>query len=272
MKTNKTISFIFLVASTLFFTSCEKDDDVAKPTINNLEIGIANNHVAYAGADLHIEAEVEAVNNIDLITVEIHQEEGSSDEIVASYDEYTGLKNTTFHQHIDIPAETPTGTYHVHITVTDQAGYQTTVEEEIGIQELTDEEAPEITITSAPENGQAFSSNETISISGEITDNITLAGMFVALVKESDNISDTDVDDENPNVIVMFHTHDFEDPDETEFTASIAVGAKNDNNMTPAPIQGENAWRPGNYYILVKSKDAKNNWAISNHYPIVITL
>ena len=70
----------------------------------------------------------------------------------------------------------------------------------------------------------------------------------------------------------MLHTHDFDDPDETEFTASIAVGAANDNNMTPAPIQGDNAWRSGNYYILVKSKDAKGNWAYSSHYPIVINL
>lgn len=274
MKTTiKTLALIFIASGTLFFTSCnDDDDDVSKPTISIMELGIADSHIAYAGADLHIEAEIEAINNIDLVNVEIHQEEGSSDEIVASYDEYAGLKNTTFHKHVDIPAGTPEGTYHVHITVTDQAGYQTTVEDEIEIEELVDEEAPVITVTSAPESGQAFSSGQTISISGGITDNITLAGMFVALVKESDNIADADVDDESPNVIIMLHTHDFEDPDETDFTASIVVGAENDNNMTPAPIQGENAWRSGNYYILVKSKDAKDNWAISNRYPVVINL
>ena len=274
MKTTiKTISLLLIVSGLVLFNSCDKDDeDIIKPVISDLELGIGNSHVAYQGADLHIEAEIEAEGRIDVITVEIHQEEGSSDEIEASYDEYAGLKNTTFHKHVDIPAETPTGTYHVHITVTDQEGNQTTVEDEIEIEELADEEAPEINISSAPESGKSYANGETITISGTITDNISLAGMVVALVKESDNISDADVTGVNTSVIIMLHTHDFEDPDETEFTASIAVGAANDNNMTPAAIEGANAWRPGNYYILVKCKDAKGNWAYSSHYPIVINL
>ena len=271
--TIKTISLLLIVSGMILFNSCNKDDeDIVKPVISDLELGIGNSHVGYQGADLHIEAEIEAVNNIDVISVEIHQEEGSSDEIEATYDEYAGLKNTTFHKHVDIPAETPTGTYHVHITVTDQEGYQTMVEEEIEIEELTDEEAPEINISSAPENGASYSDGETITISGTVTDNISLAGLLVTLVYEPDNIADADVSGANTSVIVMLHTHDFEDPDEYEFTASIAVGAVNDNNMTPAPIEGDNAWRSGNYYILVKSKDAKVNWAYSNHYPIVINL
>lgn len=277
MKTTfKTIALLFIATSTLFFTSCEKDDDVAKPVINILELGLADSHVAYIGADLHIEAEIEAEGRIDVITVEIHQEEGSSDEIVATYDEYAGLKNITdFHKHVDIPAETTAGTYHVHITVTDQEGNQTTVEDEIEIEELADEEAPEITVSSAPENGRNLTSGETVTISGTATDNISLAGMVVALVYESDNLADADVSgaaNTDNKAIVMLHTHDFEDPDETEFSASISVGAANDNNMTPAAITGNNAWRSGNYYILVKCKDAKGNWAYSDHYPIVINL
>ena len=273
MKTTiKTFAFLFTTTSLLFFTSCEKDDEVPKPVINIWELGLGDSHVAWIGADLHIEAEIEAEGRIDVITVEIHQEEGSSDEIEATFDEYAGLKNTTFHKHVDIPAETTAGTYHVHITVTDQEGNQTTVEDEIEIEELADEEAPEITVSSAPENGATYSTGETIEISGTVTDNVSLTGMLVVLVKESDNIDDADVSGSNSSVITMLHTHDFEDPDETEFTAAIAVGAENDNNMTPAPIQGDNAWRPGNYYILVKSKDAKGNWAYSSHYPIVINL
>ncbi len=269
---------VFLIviafAAGLFFTSCEKDDDVApKPIINNLELGIGNSHVAYIGADLHIEAEIVAEGKIDKITVEIHQEEGSTDEIVVGYDEFAGLKNTTFHKHVDIPATTVAGTYHCHITVTDMDGNSTTVEEEVSIEAMVDDKAPVITISSSPENGKNFANGETISISGSITDNISLAGLVVALVYETDNIADTDVSGiTNTKAIVMLHTHDFEDPDETDFSASIKVGAVNDNNMTPVAIQGDNAWKSGNYYILVKSKDAMGNWAFSNHYPIVINL
>jgi hypothetical protein len=50
------------------------------------------------------------------------------------------------------------------------------------------------------------------------------------------------------------------------------VGAGYDNNMTPAPIEGDNAWQSGNYYILIKAVDAKGNWTYSIHYPIVINL
>lgn len=273
MKTRiKTLALILIATSMLFFTSCEKDDYLPKPVISSLELGLADSHIAYVGADLHIEAEIEALGNIDIISVEIHQEEGSSDEIEATYNEYAGLKNTTFHKHVDIPEETPTGTYHVHITVTDMEGNQTTIEDEIEIEELTDDEAPEITVSFAPENEDNYANGETITISGSLTDNISLAGMLVTLVYESDNIADTDVSGANTSVIVMLHTHDFDDPDEYEFTASIAAGAANDNNMTPTAIEGDNAWRSGNYYILVKCKDAKGNWAYSNHYPININL
>jgi hypothetical protein len=273
MKT-RVLLIAMAFATGLFFTSCDKEEEVAKPVISILELGLDNSHVAYIGADLHIEAEIVAEGKIDKITVEIHQEEGSSEEIDTTYTEFSGLKNTTFHKHVGIPSTTVAGTYHCHITVIDMEGNSTTVEDEISIEELVDTEAPEITISSAPTSGQTFANGQTITISGSVTDNISLAGLVVALVYETDAIADADVSGAaGTKVIVMLHTHDFgDDPDETDFTASIVVGAANDNNMTPAAITGDNAWKSGNYYILVKSKDALANWAISAHYPIVINL
>jgi len=268
---NPRVLFIALTfATSLFLASCDKEEEVAKPIIDLQELGLSDSHVAYIGSDLHIEAEIEAEGKIDKITVEIHQEEGSSDEIVVTYDEFAGLKNTTFHKHVDIPATTVAGTYHCHITVTDQEGNQTTVEDEISIEELVDTEAPVLTITAAPESGKIYTTNNTISISGTVTDNVSLAGLLVALVKESDNITDDAIAGTNTSVIVMLHTHDFTSPTSHTFTASIVVGATNDNNMTPAAIQGNNVWRTGNYYILVKGKDAKGNGFKSSRYPIVL--
>lgn len=273
MKTKVLLfTFVSVFTTGFIFTSCE--DEVAKPIISGLEVGIGDSHVAYIGADLHLDAEIIAEGKIDKVTVEIHKEDGTSDEIEAEYTEFSGLKNATFHKHVDIPATTTAGDYHLHLIVTDLQGNSTTVEAEIAIKELVDTEAPVITITSAPTRGQAFATGQTISISGTITDNISLASMLVALVYESDNIADAAVTGAaGSKIIVMLHTHDFgEDPDETEFTASIKVGATNDNNMTPAVITGANAWKSGNYYLLVKSKDAKANGAISSRYPIVINL
>lgn len=264
----------FSIALMATFSSCNKDDEnetIPKPVISNLEVGLDNSHAAYAGADLHLEAEIVAEGRINKITVEIHQEEGSSDEIVAVYDEYAGLKNTIFHKHVIIPDSTTLGTYHCHITVSDMEGNSTSVEEEIEIEELNDTEAPVLTISSAPTDGQSFANGETISISGHVEDNITMGGILIALVYESDSIADADVDDENPKVIVMLHNHDFgDDPDEYDFDTSIVVGAANDNNTPPAPIQGDNAWKTGNYYILVKAEDAKGNWTFSDHYKVVL--
>lgn len=269
----KTLAIFFTVAIMAIFSSCEKDDDVVpKPVIREIELGIGDSHVAYIGADLHIQAEIVAEGKIDKITVEIHQEEGSGEEIEAEYDEFVGLKNTTFHKHVDIPVTTVAGTYHFHLTVTDQEGNSTTLEEEITIEELADEEAPVLTVSLAPTNGQAFASGETITISGTVTDNTSLAGMLIALVYEDDNIADADVTGANTSVIVMLHTHTFDSEASHTFTASIEDGAANDNNMTPAPIQGDNAWKSGNYYILIKSKDAMGNWVFSSHYPVVINL
>ncbi len=272
---NTRIKFLTIFSSIAIMamvSSCSKDDEsIPKPVISNLEVGLNNSHVAYAGADLHLEAEIVAEGKINKITVEIHQEEGSSNEIVVEYDEFKGLKNTTFHKHVDIPATTPLGNYHCHITVSDMEGSSTTVEEEIAIQEMLDTVAPVLTISSAPTDGQTFANSETISISGHVEDNIALGGMLVALVYESDGIADENVTANNSKVIVMHHTHDFgEDPDEYTFNASIVVGAATDNNTTPAPIQGNNAWKKGNYYILVRVKDAKGNWTFSNHYKVVL--
>ena len=109
-------------------------------------------------------------------------------------------------------------------------------------------------------------------ITGTLTDNVALAGMIVALVRTDDTISDADVKGSNTSVIVMMHTHDFDHPDEFDFTASIAVGAAMDNNMTPAAIQGDNAWESGSYYILIKTSDANGNGTVSAQYPVTINI
>lgn len=286
MNTKYKIKAVFFtIAIIAIFSSCTKDDnenEISKPVVNITELGYENSKIGYAGTDLHIEAEIVAEGKIDRVQIEIHPEgeheksiattlNGDEWEFDTTYTEFSGLKNTTFHKHIEIPLSADTGHYHFHFIVIDMEGNSTTIEEELSLVELVDTEAPVITITSAPANGESFANGETISISGSITDNISLAGMVVALVYESDSIADDDVDDDNPYIIVLLHTHDFgDDPDETDFSATINVGAEYDNNMTPALIQGDNAWKSGNYYILVKSKDLMDNWAISDHYPIKI--
>ncbi len=277
----KTIAAILLVTSIVFFNSCKKDDEtIPKPVVDLTELGYENSKIGYAGTDLHIEAEILAEGKIDKVTIEIHPEgehvkstsmtlhEGEW-EVDTTYTEFSGLKNTTFHKHLDIPVHADTGHYHFHFIVTDMEGQQTVVEEELEIQQPDDDVAPEIAISNAPTNNQEFNNGETISISGTVSDDKALGGMYIGLVRTDQNLTDAEVN--ATNTITLLHTHEFDSPTAHNFSASINVGAQYDNNITPKEITGDIAWQSANYYIVVKCKDAfGGNWTFSSHYPIQI--
>jgi len=279
MKANIYIK-ILLLSTTISLFSCEKDES-ASPLIDDFELGYQDSKKATLGNDLHINAEVVAEAKINTIKVEIHPEEGHDGkgasnpfhegewEFDSTYTEFQGLKNTTFHKHVDIPVTADTGTYHFHLIVTDMEGNQTEIEEDLKLEQPDDTEAPEITITQAPASDETFSNGQTITIKGTITDDQMLGGLYIGLVRNSQNLADESVN--ATNTITMLHTHDFTSPASHTFTASIVTGATQDNNGTPKVITGDIAWQSGNYYILVKSKDAfGGNWAFSRHYPVLI--
>lgn len=133
---NQIIELFFISVLSLGFVACNDDDDsTAKPVITHTEVGHENNKTATAGDDMHLEADIVAEGLIARIDIEIHLEEGGDYEIELSYTDgkYIGVRNTEFHEHIDIPADAPTGEYHLHFTVTDKAGQQTTVESDVNI-------------------------------------------------------------------------------------------------------------------------------------------
>jgi hypothetical protein len=278
---------VFLIATflatALFLTSCDKDDEVAKPVITILELGKGDSHgndrIAIIGSDVHIEADVVAEGKIDKIQVRIHpegehhEEEGNHKEweIDTIYTKFSGLKNTIFHEHLDIALHAEPGEYHFDFIVTDMEGNQSSAEANIEIQQPDDAVAPEITISNAPTNNQAFSNGETITISGSVSDDKALGGIYIGLVRADQNLKDAEVN--ATNTITMLHTHDFGSPTAHNFSASINVGAAQDNNITPKDITGDIGWQSANYYIVVKCKDAfGGNWTFSNHYPLVINL
>lgn len=136
MKITKTM--IALLMFSFVITSCKKDDDVEAtlpPQISGLEIGTNNSKIAYQGNDVHVEAEVSATANLASVTLEIHPEGAAAGwEFKEVYTEgIVGLKNAAFHQHLDVPADAPLGTYHVHLVVTDQQGRTTEMESDLEI-------------------------------------------------------------------------------------------------------------------------------------------
>lgn len=141
MKT-RNIRFFFLLSTLLFgfLSSCKKDNEeipaLAKPQISALEIGSGNNKTVQAGSDLHLEGDILAEALISKIEIEVHQEGGGQYKFTKAYTDgkYIGVKNATFHEHIDVPANAPAGAYHFHFTVTDKAGNTTTIESPLTIQ------------------------------------------------------------------------------------------------------------------------------------------
>jgi hypothetical protein len=263
----------------VFATSCDKDDDATAPVISELEIGLGNSMTGYLGADLHVEANIVAPGKIANIRIVIHPDgdEHKSALDVARSEEwevdtiYTGVyanvKNTTFHEHVDVPVDAIAGDYHFHIYVTDIEGNQTIEEAEISIAApVADGSLPTVTVTSAPTQNQQFVSGTTISIFGTITDAKGIAGVYIGLVKEGQNLTDAQVN--SSNTITILHTHDFIDPKSVSFSASIKVGATTDNDITPKTID----WTSGNYYIVVKTPAIDGEVGFSARYPVVISL
>lgn len=142
MNNKLSLKFALLIGLSLFvFSSCDDDDDnnPANPTVAITELGSGHDSptdkTGYIGGSIHLEAEIEAPALVKQIDVEIHQEDGGSYKIEKTYTDskYVGVKNTTLHEHIDIPADAIAGDYHLHLTVTDQLGQTTTVESELSI-------------------------------------------------------------------------------------------------------------------------------------------
>ena len=116
----------------LVFTACSDDDDpqqsVAAPVAALAEVGEENCKEATAGKDLHLEGDL-----------------GGAPIVSKSYTEgkYIGVRNTTFHEHLDIPADAKAGAYKVTFVVTDKIGQSTTFVSDLTIKAL-DKTAPAI--------------------------------------------------------------------------------------------------------------------------------
>ncbi|MBZ4192475.1 DUF4625 domain-containing protein [Niabella beijingensis] len=156
------IAIIVLLAGV---ASCKKDDKelIAKPTITNLEIGANNSKTGYPGADIHIEGDITAPGTIENIAVEIRPESGNGWKFNETFTEgYTGTRNATLHEHIDIPEDAATGRYQVLIRIADKTGNVTELAAELNI--VTDPSLPSIKDLEV-----AYEGNGELHVEGAVT-------------------------------------------------------------------------------------------------------
>ncbi|WP_421918127.1 DUF4625 domain-containing protein [Marinifilum sp.] len=145
----KVILFAIALGVASLFTACDNDDDsIAKPEITILELGEGDTHgderTATIGGELHMKVEVVAEGKIDKIQVRLHPEgehhhksakadEHDEWEIDTTYTKFSGLKNTTFHEHLEIDLGAEPGEYHFDFVVTDMEGNQSAEDADIEI-------------------------------------------------------------------------------------------------------------------------------------------
>ena len=141
---NKVLFVIIAITSILFITACSDDDVIEKPVITIHELGEGdthgNDHTAKIGGDLHMDIEVVAEGTINTIQVIIHPEDEDhksiSDEgweLDTTYTKFSGLKNTEFHEHVEIDTTAEAGEYHFDFIVTDLEGNQSSTDAELQI-------------------------------------------------------------------------------------------------------------------------------------------
>lgn len=121
MKHNMFKTFALVTAVTLVLGACSK---TAAPVVTFTEVGHENSHTVVAGDELHLEADIEAegiVREISLHIEDVSHHSFIMDTLIADGN-YVGVRNTEFHEHIDIPATSAPGRYSVELAVSDREG------------------------------------------------------------------------------------------------------------------------------------------------------
>ena len=110
---------IIPLMATVFSACSDDDDDDTTINIDLEEVGHDNSKEGVIGDDMHLEANITADDLIKQIDVKL--DNGSGYAIEATYTgKYAGVKNTLLHEHVEIPADAPEGTYTLTVTVRTQ--------------------------------------------------------------------------------------------------------------------------------------------------------
>lgn len=296
MKTTKAIAAVFLFIAT--FTACKKDNqpgpELAKSTIDNIEIGLGNNKIGVIGKDFHFNAEILAGDRIENVQVKILPRSGETYakawELEITWDQYKDAKNATVHKHFDIPEDAAEGTYDFLIIVNDQNG--TTLEEKREINIYKAENLPvdpSLSVLNVSVNGSFFyrdgkfaSDGATLSKEDRFSSQATIEGvkddgiMYLLLINKKLGHRPESIDQIDFDKAIVYDVYEHKNWQQVEsFSNAVAdpktfswvrktppliIGADHDNNAPqPGTIGGNKAWETGTYYFGVVYKNTTYN-------------
>ncbi|MDO6519392.1 DUF4625 domain-containing protein [Zobellia uliginosa] len=317
MKINKSYANILrttlaIVFSGILLTSCSHDDEdnlsqLPPPTISEVEIGASNQGVI--GRDFHFNAEVVAGSTIEMVKINIKPIENEmythdwSFEIF--WDKFKGLKNSTVHEHFDIPEDAPEGKFELAITVTDENGTSLVEVYEVNLIDpanlpvdpylylwdfYSNGGASYMSINETLENpeGVAYSSGDVFQSSATIKDVKGDGKMYLIFIKKSANHLPKIVDDIDFSKVIVydvFEHKNWEDvgsfsnrifaweAEEERVSPELTIGASVDNNKPGQnPINEEKSWQTTEYYFGVVYTNTTYDISVYHYFELDISM
>lgn len=296
MKVTKLTAGLLLFLTAM--SACKKDqqqeNELAKPTIENLEIGLSNSAIGVIGRDFHLEADIVAGDKIENVQVHILPISG---EVYAKqwkyeliWDQYKGVKNTNVHKHFDIPADAAEGKYNFVIIVNDVNGTRQEVNKTINIYSAANVPVnPTASVFNIFANDVRYYRNGKFVVEGEklkkgdvIKSQVTIndvkgdGRMYILLINKKLNHRPESIDKIDFNKAIVYDVVEHKGWAKSDaFTNSIVdpvtflpirvfpaftIGANSDNNAPTAnAINGVKIWETGTYYLGAVYKNTTYN-------------
>lgn len=159
---------------TVSLTSCDDDDNntpTANVTFSDVEVGHEGEDEVLIGKEIHVEAAIRSAVKIKSIEVDITPKDkaaGGKAHYLFADAKYTGVLNTTFHEHIAIPQDLKPGTYRFALTVTDANGARRSHEAELKLVAVNPD-APIVKLDTPNDNAKTGVAGSTIAFKATIT-------------------------------------------------------------------------------------------------------
>ncbi|WP_345952659.1 DUF4625 domain-containing protein [Mucilaginibacter sp. PAMB04168] len=296
MRSTKIMAAVLLLMAT--FSACKKDKneepELAKPTIDHIEVGLNNNELGVIDKDFHFNAEVLAATKIENVQIKIMPRAGETyskawkHEI--TWDQYKDAKNATVHKHFNIPADAAEGKYDFLIVVNDQNGTKLEVKKAITIYLAANVPVnPNAGIFNIFSNDARYFRNGQFTVAGTklkkgdvIKSQVTITDvkgdgkMYILMINKKHNHRPEAIDKIDFSKAIVYDVLEHKGWDKSDsFSNStvdpvtflpirifpaFTIGATVDNNTPTAnPISGAKAWESGTYYFGVIYKNTTYN-------------
>jgi len=293
--------FVLFLLTTTAFTACDNDDnqEAAKPTAQNIEIGTANNKRALIGRDFHFNADVVAGDKIADVQLKILPKSGETYtkdwKLEFKWPEYAGTKNTNVHKHFTIPADAPEGKFDFYFIVLDENGTQLEIKEEITITDPANMPAdPLIGRDMLSRNDDLiyymgtwvepeliFKKNDLLIAHAQVSQIVGDGILYSVLIKKSLNYHPESIDNIDFKKMIVVSKVEHKDlPAASKIATlqkindvwggeSITIGADKDAIGEATTL--DKSWQSGQYNWVILYKNTTHNLSVYKSMPITIS-